>query len=117
MVRKTLKQEETQKKRMPITQADFVLDYLLGAGRKGATNFEMMINLQICDVRKRITELNRDEDVPYYIGSVWEENENSGARYKRYFAVPFNVAFEDFLNGKKNNASKAGRKRTNSKRR
>ena len=117
MTKKGLEKLLKEKRRMPVTQADFVLDYLLGAGRKGATNFEMMINLQICDVRKRITELNRDEDVPYYIGSVWEENENSGARYKRYFAVPFNVALEDFLNGKKNNASKAGRKRTNSKRR
>lgn len=116
MVRKTLKVEKVVKRKMPVTQADFVLDYLLGSGRRGATNFEMMVNLQICDVRKRITELNRDEDVPYYIGSVWETNPNSKATYKRYFAIPFNLSIEEFLSGKQK-ATKAASKRVNRRRR
>lgn len=100
MVRKVL-QKEAVKRKMPVTQADFVLDYLLGAGRRGATNFEMMMNLHICDVRKRITELNRDEDCEYFICSVWEQSEQ-GQRYKRYYAVPWTISLEAFLNGKKN---------------
>ena len=67
-------------------QADFVLDYLLRRKAKGATNFEMMVRLQICDVRKRISEINSSPDCKYIIASEWEVNEDTGARYKRYYA-------------------------------
>ena len=69
-----------------VSQADFVLDYLLRRKAKGATNFEMMIRLQICDVRKRISEINSSPDCKYIIASEWEVNEDTGARYKRYYA-------------------------------
>lgn len=69
-----------------VGQADFVLDYLLRRKAKGATNFEMMIRLQICDVRKRISEINSSPDCKYIITSDWEVNENTGVRYKRYYA-------------------------------
>ena len=69
-----------------VGQADFVLDYLLRRKAKGATNFEMMVKLQICDVRKRISEINSSPDCKYIIASEWEVNENTGARYKRYYA-------------------------------
>ena len=69
-----------------VGQADFVLDYLLLRKSKGATNFEMMVRLQICDVRKRISEINSSPDCKYIIASEWEVNENTGVRYKRYYA-------------------------------
>lgn len=69
-----------------VAQADFVLDYLLRRKAKGATNFEMMVRLQICDVRKRISEINSSPDCKYIIASEWEVNEDTGARYKRYYA-------------------------------
>lgn len=69
-----------------VGQADFVLDYLLRRKAKGATNFEMMVRLQICDVRKRISEINSSPDCKYIIASEWEVNEDTGARYKRYYA-------------------------------
>lgn len=69
-----------------VGQADFVLDYLLRRKTKGATNFEMMVQLQICDVRKRISEINSSPDCKYIIASEWEVNEDTGARYKRYYA-------------------------------
>ena len=69
-----------------VGQADFVLDYLLRRKTKGATNFEMMVRLQICDVRKRISEINSSPDCKYIITSDWEVNEDTGARYKRYYA-------------------------------
>ena len=99
MVRKTLKEEQTVKKyKTPITQSDF----------------EMMVNLQMCDVRKRITEINRDEECKYNIYSVWENNENM-KHYKRYYAVPYGMSLEEFLSGKKKIAS-IGRQRGNKKR-
>ena len=81
----------TKKKKLPtpkkkVGQADFVLDYLLRRKAKGATNFEMMVRLQICDVRKRISEINSSPDCKYIIASEWEVNENTGVRYKRYYA-------------------------------
>ncbi len=78
------KKLHTLKKR--VGQADFVLDYLLRRKAKGATNFEMMVKLQICDVRKRISEINSSPDCKYIIASEWEVNEDTGARYKRYYA-------------------------------
>lgn len=81
----------TKKKKLPTPkkgagQADFVLDYLLRRKAKGATNFEMMVRLQICDVRKRISEINSSPDCKYIITSDWEVNEDTGVRYKRYYA-------------------------------
>lgn len=67
-------------------QADFVLDYLVRRKTKGATNFEMMVKLQICDVRKRISEINASEECAYSIASDWEQDEKTGVRYKRYYA-------------------------------
>ena len=69
-----------------VGQADFVLDYLLRRKAKGATNFEMMVKLQICDVRKRISEINSSPDCKYIITSDWEVNKDTGVRYKRYYA-------------------------------
>ena len=69
-----------------VGQADFVLDYLLRHKAKGATNFEMMVRLQICDVRKRISEINSSPDCKYIITSDWEVNKDTGVRYKRYYA-------------------------------
>ena len=69
-----------------VGQADFVLDYLLRRKAKGATNFEMMVRLQICDVRKRISEINSSPDCKYIIASEWEVNKDTGVRYKRYYA-------------------------------
>ena len=81
----------TKKKKLPtpkkcVGQADFVLDYLLRRKAKGATNFEMMVRLQICDVRKRISEINSSPDCKYIITSEWEVNKDTGVRYKRYYA-------------------------------
>ena len=81
----------TKKKKLPtpkkgVGQADFVLDYLLRRKAKGATNFEMMVRLQICDVRKRISEINSSPDCKYIITSDWEVNKDTGVRYKRYYA-------------------------------
>lgn len=67
-------------------QADFVLDYLVRRKTRGATNFEMMVRLQICDVRKRISEINSSPDCKYIITSRWEVNKDTGVRYKRYYA-------------------------------
>lgn len=78
------------------SQAERVFDYLVDAGKKGATNFEMMVNLQICDVRKRISELN-ELLYEYHIDSEFEESKD-GKRYKRYWAVPQGKTLEEFLN-------------------
>lgn len=67
-------------------QADFVLDYLVRRKSKGATSFEMIVKLQICDVRKCISEINASADCAYSIVSEWEQNEDTGVRYKRYYA-------------------------------
>lgn len=69
-----------------VSQADFVLDYLVRRKARGATNFEMMVRLQICDVRKRISEINSSPDCKYIITSDWEVNKDTGVRYKRYYA-------------------------------
>lgn len=74
----------THKKK--VGQADFVLDYLIRRKARGATNFEMMVRLQICDIRKRISEINSSPDCKYIITSDWEVNKDTGVRYKRYYA-------------------------------
>ena len=97
-----------------VSQADYVMDYLLGKGRRGATNFEMMMNLSICDVRKRITEINRDKECKFWIGSVWETSDTM-KRYKRYYAISKKQSLEGFLNERKP-IKKAGRKSLNRRR-
>lgn len=69
----------------PLSQKEKVLKYLVKQGKKGATNFQMMMSLRMCDVRKRITEINRDADCKYQIDTEWIEG--NGPRYKRYYAV------------------------------
>lgn len=78
------------------SQVEQVFDYLVKAGRKGATNFEMMMKLHICDVRKRISDLN-ELLYEYSIESEYEESKD-GKRYKRYWAVPREYTLEEFLN-------------------
>lgn len=86
-----MKGKMTKKKKLltpkkGVSQADFVLDYLIRRKARGATNFEMMVRLQICDVRKRISEINSSPDCKYIITSDWEVNKDTGVRYKRYYA-------------------------------
>lgn len=69
----------------PLSQKEQVLKFLVKQGKKGATNFQMMMALRICDVRKRITEINRDADCKYQIDTEWVEK--NGKRFKRYYAV------------------------------
>ena len=85
--RKTQKTKATKEKNIVIGQSDLVLDYLVTKGRKGATNFEMMMNLHICDVRKCISDLNNKWAIDYTIESIYETADN-GKHYKRYWAVP-----------------------------
>lgn len=113
-MRKGLK-KETVKKIKYVSQADYVLDYLLGKGRRGATNFEMMVNLMICDVRKRITEINRDKECKFWVGSVWETSDTM-KHYKRYYAISKKQSLEGFLNERKP-IKKAGGKSLNRRRR
>ena len=77
------KKAHTQKKK---SQTEIVFDYLKSKGKQGATNFEMMMRLRICDVRKRISELN-ELLWEYYIDSEYEESVD-GKRYKRYWLIP-----------------------------
>lgn len=77
------KKAPTQKEK---SQAELVFDYLKSKGKQGATNFEMMMRLRICDVRKRISELN-ELLWEYYIDSEYEESAD-GKRYKRYWLIP-----------------------------
>ena len=107
--------KKTVNKTKYVSQADYVLDYLLGKGRRGATNFEMMINLSMCDVRKRVTEINRDKECKFWVGSVWETSDTM-KHYKRYYAISKKQTLEDFLNERKP-VKKAGRKSANSRRR
>lgn len=93
-----------------------VLDYLVGAGRKGATNFEMMMHLRICDVRKRISELNNSVGLEYSFESKFETS-NDGKTYKRYYAVPIEYFgnLEDYLNEAK--SARKSRQKSISRRR
>lgn len=69
----------------PLSQKEKVLKFLVKQGKRGATNFQMMMALRMCDVRKRITEINRDPELKYQIDTEWVEK--NGARFKRYYAV------------------------------
>lgn len=91
--RKIQKPVQQVKKRK--TQTERVFDYLIKAGKKGATNFEMMVNLKICDVRKRISDLN-SLLYEFYIESEFEES-LEGKPHKRYWAVPRGMTLAEYL--------------------
>lgn len=97
-------------KKTPITQEDMVIDYLVRKGKKGATNFEMMMSLRMCDVRKRISRINADPLSDYTVESIYESGE-TGKTYKRYWAVPVNSTLEELLSEGKY-TGKAAKKRT-----
>lgn len=84
---KNVAKEKGAKKAAPLSQKYQVMDYLIDAGKKGATNFEMMMNLRMCDVRKRISMLLREDLVDYEIVSDFEVSDD-GKKYKRYWAMP-----------------------------
>jgi hypothetical protein len=99
--RKNLKAKKViTKKKQSITQEDMVVDYLVRKGTKGSTNFEMMMDLRMCDVRKRISNINADPLSEFKIESVFETGD-SGKTYKRYWAVPDYLTLEDFLSESK----------------
>ena len=75
------------KKKKVLNQAERVKNYLLRKGKKGATNFEMMVALRICDVRKRICDINNMVGLDFSIESDYEQSPD-GKVYKRYWAVP-----------------------------
>lgn len=77
---------EKPKKKRALNQEELVLNYLIDVGKKGATNFEMMMALRMCDVRKRISEISKWV-IDYSIVSLFETSEN-GKTYKRYWAMP-----------------------------
>lgn len=64
------------------TQKEKVVKYLLAHRRQGATNFEMMMKLHVCDVRKILSNV-RDEG-EYIVEYRWETSK-LGTRYKRYY--------------------------------
>jgi hypothetical protein len=64
------------------TQKQRVTEYLLAHKKHGATNFEMMMKLHVCDVRKIISDI-RNEGI-YKISFEWETSK-LGTAYKRYF--------------------------------
>lgn len=99
-----------------VNQADMVLDYLVRAKSNGATNFEMILALHILDVRKRISEINKDSLCKYHIASQYETNENTGVTYKRYYAVPKKMKLERFLNERKYVGNAKGKSKHSRKR-
>ena len=110
MVQRKSKPKLKKVKRPTVTQEDMVVDYLVRRGTKGATNFEMMMALRMCDVRKRISNINADPLSEYTIESVFETG-NTGKTYKRYWAVPATSTLEEFLSESKH-TRKTGKKRT-----
>lgn len=70
---------------------DAVMKYLLSKKKSGATNFQMMMDLHMCDVRKRISILRRrlaEINPDWSIKDIWMESETEGKRpYKRYFLI------------------------------
>lgn len=105
------KPKKKESKKTPITQEDLVVDYLVRKGKKGATNFEMMVSLKMCDVRKRISTINQDPLSEFYIDSVFETDAKSGKTYKRYWAVPGAQTLEEYLSEAKY-TGKSRKKRT-----
>ena len=105
-----VRKQERPVKKAAVSQADLVLGYLVDKGRKGATNFEMMMALHICDVRKRITDLNRTFIDGYWIDSEYEESAD-GKRYKRYWAIPDEYSsLWEFLNEAKHTRTSASKR-------
>lgn len=113
-----MKKKENQKKEVkkPITQADFVVDYLVRKGRKGATNFEMMMNLHLCDVRKIISDINADKEAEFSIQSKFETNPETKKTYKRYWAVPEYATLEEIINESKHIRKTRSKRANRSKR-
>ena len=105
------------KKQKQLKQTDRVLNFLISKGKKGATNFEMMMALKICDVRKRISDLNNMLGLEYSIESEYVQSQNN-VKFKRYWAVPlkYNGDLRRFLD-EGQHFSTAGRKRTGGGRR
>lgn len=64
------------------TQKDRVVRYLLAHRRTGATNFEMMMKLHVCDVRKILSEVRAEGE--YLVEYRWETSKQ-GTRFKRYY--------------------------------
>jgi len=111
MVQRKSSPKKSKVKKAAIAQEDMVVDYLVRKGSKGATNFEMILNLRMCDVRKRISRINADPLSDYTIESEFETSPITGKTYKRYWAVPINSTLEDVLSERKY-TRKAGKKRT-----
>ena len=113
-IRKNLIKKPSGKKadKKVISQPDLVLGYLVDKGTRGATNFEMMMNLHICDVRKCISELNNMVGLEHSIESEYETSPE-GKHYKRYWAVPIDYYGDltEYLNERKR-PTKVVRKRT-----
>lgn len=110
MVQRKSLPKKSKVKKASITQEDMVVDYLVRKGSKGATNFEMMMALRMCDVRKRISRINSDPLSEYTIESEFETG-STGKTYKRYWAVPVDSTLEEVLSERKY-IRKAGKKRT-----
>ena len=101
---------KTTKKKKPMSQEDLVLNYLEKRGKKGATNFEMMMALRICDVRKAISRINSWNLAPVTVESEFETGA-TGKTYKRYWAVPIDKSLQEFLSESKH-TGKIKKKRT-----
>ena len=63
------------------SQKERVIKYLL-AHKNGATNFNMMMALHLCDVRKVLSDIRKEGE--YLVHFEWEISKE-GTRYKRYF--------------------------------
>ena len=72
-------------------KADPVMSYLRKKKSAGATNFEMIVALRLCDIRKRISVLRQrlaEINPDWRIIDIWLEPETEGKHsYKRYFLV------------------------------
>lgn len=92
-MKKTLKKglEIVKKSDTPDFGHDPVVRFLFHRGSLGATNFEMMMKLHMCDVRKRISVIRSkfaEMKSPWRIIGVWFESDVEGKRpYKRYFLM------------------------------
>lgn len=75
---------------------DAVMSYLLKKyryGQHGATNFEMMMDLHMCDVRKRISVLRKrlaEINPEWHIDDIWfESNDEHKRPFKRYYLMRY----------------------------
>ena len=65
-----------------VTQQDRLLLALERSGERGMSGIEFIHSVGCIDYRKRISDLRK---MGYQITDRWEENERTGARFKRYF--------------------------------